>query len=378
MLKKGTFLHKIRDKGVRGVKTYLRRYRLDLTDLRIVYKPSKGAIKGMGVCGGNSGGADGSIDINDVAEIRSGHQTDTFNHCVKQSAAKSGGMPRVGLTELPREKCFSVIFKDTHCSLDLVAESKEDRDMWVDALTHLIVTIKSLGQQKEYEIFLRKQFQNADKNKNGSLTFDEVKTLTEQLNVKMDKEDLKKLFDVANKNPAKHREDEALDQDEFLAFYYSLLKRPELEDVFFKYAKTESESGSLRLSAEDLAKFQCEEQKHEMLEEECEKLIRAFEPNPDVKSLSLEGFIHFMMFSDLQEIVDNAKRHTVYQDMTRPLSHYWIASSHNTYLTGNQVTGESSVDAYINALKKGCRCVEREYLLAIHFIIQVITIDIGK
>ena len=28
------------------------------------------------------------------------------------------------------------------------------------------------------------------------------------------------------------------------------------------------------------------------------------------------------------------------------------------YLLDNQVTGESSVDAYIKALKQGCRCVE--------------------
>ena len=28
----------------------------------------------------------------------------------------------------------------------------------------------------------------------------------------------------------------------------------------------------------------------------------------------------------------------------------------------DQLTGPSSVDAYISALKKGCRCVEREYL----------------
>ena len=33
---------------------------------------------------------------------------------------------------------------------------------------------------------------------------------------------------------------------------------------------------------------------------------------------------------------------------------------HFRYLLGNQVSGESSVDAYINALKQGCKCVERK------------------
>ena len=44
--------------------------------------------------------------------------------------------------------------------------------------------------------------------------------------------------------------------------------------------------------------------------------------------------------------------------MDHPLSDYFVATSHNTYLVGNQVTSESSVDAYIQVLKEGCRCVE--------------------
>ena len=43
-----------------------------------------------------------------------------------------------------------------------------------------------------------------------------------------------------------------------------------------------------------------------------------------------------MMFSDCQDILDQSKIKLVYQNMDQPLSHYWIASSHNTYLLGNQ------------------------------------------
>ena len=39
-------------------------------------------------------------------------------------------------------------------------------------------------------------------------------------------------------------------------------------------------------------------------------------------------------------------------------SFYYPITSNFRYLLGNQVTGESSVDAYIRALKEGCRCVE--------------------
>lgn len=74
--------------------------------------------------------------------------------------------------------------------------------------------------------------------------------------------------------------------------------------------------------------------------------------------MSLDGFNQFMLGSESD--IFNIDHREVYQDMNQPLSHYFIASSHNTYLLEDQLKGPSSCEAYIRALRKGCRCVECE------------------
>lgn len=54
----------------------------------------------------------------------------------------------------------------------------------------------------------------------------------------------------------------------------------------------------------------------------------------------------------------NPEHYNVNQDMNQPLCNYFIASSHNTYLMGDQLMSQSRVDMYAWVLQAGCRCVE--------------------
>ena len=71
------------------------------------------------------------------------------------------------------------------------------------------------------------------------------------------------------------------------------------------------------------------------------------------KDLGFDQFLGYMT-SPVASVV--APSHA--EDVSWPLSSYFISSSHNTYLTGNQLYSESSADAYRDVLLRGCRCIE--------------------
>lgn len=96
-----------------------------------------------------------------------------------------------------------------------------------------------------------------------------------------------------------------------------------------------------------------------MSEETSLQLIQSHEPSEEGRQqgyLSLDGFTSYLT-SDECHLFDR-EHDAVCQDMSQPLSHYYISSSHNTYLIEDQFRGPSDVSGYIRALKMGCRCVE--------------------
>eukprot|EP00397_Hematodinium_sp_SG-2012_P000517 GEMP01000518.1.p1 GENE.GEMP01000518.1~~GEMP01000518.1.p1 ORF type:complete len:1399 (+),score=206.43 GEMP01000518.1:588-4784(+) len=69
------------------------------------------------------------------------------------------------------------------------------------------------------------------------------------------------------------------------------------------------------------------------------------------------GFSRYVC-SEQNSIYNPLKSRLDKMSMGFPLSQYWIASSHNTYLEAGQLVGASSVEQYFDVLNRGCRCVE--------------------
>lgn len=153
----------------------------------------------------------------------------------------------------------------------------------------------------------------------------------------------------------------------FYKFYeltQKICPRTDIEELF----KTINGEKSDCLTVDQLVSFLNQHQRDPRLNEilfpfydakRAMQIIETYEPDEELRQkgqISSDGFCRYLMSDENAPVF--LDRLELYQEMEHPLAHYFISSSHNTYLTGRQFGGKSSVEMYRQVLLAGCRCVE--------------------
>ncbi|CTQ86715.1 1-phosphatidylinositol 4,5-bisphosphate phosphodiesterase [Caenorhabditis elegans] len=166
----------------------------------------------------------------------------------------------------------------------------------------------------------------------------------------------------------KRKEREELDVDiltfeKFQRLYNKICPRTEVQELFVKLSGQKE-----YLTKERLINFLNEEQRDPRLNEilfpffDSQRIVALLKKHEnDIKyqedgKMSGDGFLRFLMSDENPPVF--LDRIEMFMDMDQPLCHYYINSSHNTYLTGRQYGGKSSSEIYRQVLLSGCRCIE--------------------
>ncbi|XP_017264643.1 1-phosphatidylinositol 4,5-bisphosphate phosphodiesterase beta-4 isoform X1 [Kryptolebias marmoratus] len=152
--------------------------------------------------------------------------------------------------------------------------------------------------------------------------------------------------------------------DIFYALTQKICPRTDIEELFKKINGNKTDY----LTVDQLVSFLNENQRDPRLNEilfpfydpkRAMQIIEKYERDEELKKkghMSSDGFCRYLMSDENAPVF--LDRLELYQEMDQPLAHYFISSSHNTYLTGRQFGGKSSVEMYRQVLLSGCRCVE--------------------
>ncbi|XP_037541696.1 1-phosphatidylinositol 4,5-bisphosphate phosphodiesterase beta-4 [Nematolebias whitei] len=152
--------------------------------------------------------------------------------------------------------------------------------------------------------------------------------------------------------------------DIFYALTQKICPRTDIEDLFKKINGNKTDY----LTVDQLVSFLNENQRDPRLNEilfpfydpkRATQIVEKYERDEELKKkghMSSDGFCRYLMSDENAPVF--LDRLELYQEMDQPLAHYFISSSHNTYLTGRQFGGKSSVEMYRQVLLSGCRCVE--------------------
>uniref|UniRef100_A0A8C3YQ97 Phosphoinositide phospholipase C n=1 Tax=Catagonus wagneri TaxID=51154 RepID=A0A8C3YQ97_9CETA len=324
VMQSGTQMIKLK----RGTKGLVRLFYLDEHRTRLRWRPSRKSEKAK-------------ILIDSIYKVTEGRQSEIFHRQAEGNFDPSC--------------CFTIYHGNHMESLDLITSNPEEARTWITGLKYLMAGISdedSLAKrQRTHNQWVKQTFEEADKNGDGLLNIEEIHQLMHKLNVNLPRRKVRQMFQEADTDENQG----TLTFEEFCVFYKMMSLRRDLYLLLLSYSDKKD-----HLTVEELAQFLKVEQKMtNVTTEYCIDVIRKFEVSEENKAknvLGIEGFTNFMRSPACD--IFNPLHHEVYQDMDQPLCNYYIASSHNTYLTGDQLLSQSKVDMYARVLQEGCRCVE--------------------
>lgn len=134
--------------------------------------------------------------------------------------------------------------------------------------------------------------------------------------------------------------------EDYFTFYKALTQRTDVQKVFEEIINEGTGSSGKRkyMSVPQLVEFLNQTQRDPRLNEilypyandaTAREIINQYEPkkeNAQRGHLSLDGFLRYLMSED--NPIMAVSKFELSDDMDQPLPHYFINSSHNTYLTG--------------------------------------------
>eukprot|EP00051_Salpingoeca_urceolata_P001921 m.45184 g.45184 ORF g.45184 m.45184 type:complete len:1344 (+) comp11763_c0_seq1:246-4277(+) len=283
--------------------------------------------------------ASGILDVAEIREIRDG-----------AAALNTKDFRLSDTTGVKEDMCFVIMHGNEFKlkQLCLQASRREDLQAWTDGIWHYTFVESPELYYKSHmvlERFLEKSWNHLDKMLKQSLGLKEVKMWMQKLNYKIGNRDLKDLFTQVDKY-----KQTLIGMAEFTDLYHLLA---DVQDLTREVASRQANPASETITAEEIHQF-LQGQGDAVSLNDCRDICMHY--GGDERGVPTRNFVEYLHGAD--NSIWNPERDSIYMDMNQPLAHYFISSSHNTYLLGDQFRSESSVEAYIRCLRDGCRCVE--------------------